>query len=327
MTMLASQITSLTVVYSIVYSGVNQRKHQSSASLAICAGNSPGTGEFPAQMASYAENVSIWWRHHVEFQTIPNMQFIVSICKVMAWHQKGDMPLLELMVSRFYESIWRHWATVTTLSCQQIHLDTGISVPRCCHTTPICEDAQNYSETADGIALLFIWIRSHMRGADAGGGRRKIGMRSHIRGRGAKAEREQNPLRNKWVQYPIPNHLCHQQIENLPASAPRISEHTRGSVAERGYQNPPVSVGKKGGGQMGVGRGAKNRNLGGDTRKKKWGKKGAGVGRKKMGGGRGGWTPGVGGPDPPFPRLRSATAPRICERSLSSESRSCDIDI
>ena len=27
-------------------------------------GNSPVTGEFPAQRASYAENVSIWWRHH-----------------------------------------------------------------------------------------------------------------------------------------------------------------------------------------------------------------------------------------------------------------------
>ena len=26
----------------------------------LCAGNSPGTGEFPTQMASYAENVSIW---------------------------------------------------------------------------------------------------------------------------------------------------------------------------------------------------------------------------------------------------------------------------
>ena len=25
----------------------------------------PGTGEFPAQMASIEENVSIWWRHHV----------------------------------------------------------------------------------------------------------------------------------------------------------------------------------------------------------------------------------------------------------------------
>ena len=31
----------------------------------LCAGNSPGTGEFPAQMASNAENVSIQWRHHV----------------------------------------------------------------------------------------------------------------------------------------------------------------------------------------------------------------------------------------------------------------------
>ena len=30
----------------------------------LCAWNSPGTGEFPAQMASNAENVSIWWRHH-----------------------------------------------------------------------------------------------------------------------------------------------------------------------------------------------------------------------------------------------------------------------
>ena len=31
----------------------------------LCAGNSPVTGEFPAQMANNAENVSIWWRHHV----------------------------------------------------------------------------------------------------------------------------------------------------------------------------------------------------------------------------------------------------------------------
>ena len=29
----------------------------------LCAGNSPVTGEFPAQKASNAENVSIWWRH------------------------------------------------------------------------------------------------------------------------------------------------------------------------------------------------------------------------------------------------------------------------
>ena len=31
----------------------------------LFAGNSPVTGEFLAQMASNAENVSIWWRHHI----------------------------------------------------------------------------------------------------------------------------------------------------------------------------------------------------------------------------------------------------------------------
>ena len=30
----------------------------------LCEGNSPVTGEFPTQMTSNAENVSIWWRHH-----------------------------------------------------------------------------------------------------------------------------------------------------------------------------------------------------------------------------------------------------------------------
>ena len=30
----------------------------------LCTGNSPGAGEFPTQMASYAGNVSIWWRLH-----------------------------------------------------------------------------------------------------------------------------------------------------------------------------------------------------------------------------------------------------------------------
>ena len=38
MTMIASQITSLTVVYSTVYSDTDQRKHQSSASLAFVRG-------------------------------------------------------------------------------------------------------------------------------------------------------------------------------------------------------------------------------------------------------------------------------------------------
>ena len=63
MTTIASQITSFTIVYSIVYSDADQRKHQSSDSLAIVR-EFTGTGEFPAQRVSNAENVSIWWRLH-----------------------------------------------------------------------------------------------------------------------------------------------------------------------------------------------------------------------------------------------------------------------
>ena len=43
---IASQINSLTIVYSTVYSGADKKNR-----------------EFPAQMASSAENDSIWWRH------------------------------------------------------------------------------------------------------------------------------------------------------------------------------------------------------------------------------------------------------------------------
>ena len=45
---------------------LNSKKTSKLRVTGLCAGNSPGTGEFPAQMASHAENVSIWWRHHDE---------------------------------------------------------------------------------------------------------------------------------------------------------------------------------------------------------------------------------------------------------------------
>ena len=64
MSRMASQITSLTIVYSTVYSRCRSRKTSKLHVTGLCEGNSPVTGEFPAQRASNAENVSIWWRHH-----------------------------------------------------------------------------------------------------------------------------------------------------------------------------------------------------------------------------------------------------------------------
>ena len=56
------QITSLTIVYSTVYSGPDQgpRKTSKLCVTGLCVGNSPVTGEFPTQRASNAEKMFIF---------------------------------------------------------------------------------------------------------------------------------------------------------------------------------------------------------------------------------------------------------------------------
>ena len=66
----------------------------------LCEGNSPVTGEFPAQRANSAENVSIWWRHHVRFsewvvdeaETIRSQSFSLNIIlvNVKSAHSDND---------------------------------------------------------------------------------------------------------------------------------------------------------------------------------------------------------------------------------------------
>ena len=61
---IVTQITSLTIVYSAVYSDADQGKNIKAPRHWPLCREFTGTGEFPAQMASSAENISIWWRHH-----------------------------------------------------------------------------------------------------------------------------------------------------------------------------------------------------------------------------------------------------------------------
>ena len=76
-------------VYSTVYSDADQRKHQSSASLAFVREIHRGpTDEFPTEMASNAENVSIWWRHHV---------FFVIAMGIKTWDIKSVLYLCSII--------------------------------------------------------------------------------------------------------------------------------------------------------------------------------------------------------------------------------------
>ena len=60
---MASQITSLAIVYSIVYSRGRWKTSKLHVT-DLCAGNSPVAGEFHTQRASNVKNVPIWWYHH-----------------------------------------------------------------------------------------------------------------------------------------------------------------------------------------------------------------------------------------------------------------------
>ena len=85
MSAMASHITRITIVYSTVYSGADQRKHQSSALLAFVRWihrspvNSPHKGPVKRKV------FSIWWRHHVNlwcWKSITRQihEYCVSIC-------------------------------------------------------------------------------------------------------------------------------------------------------------------------------------------------------------------------------------------------------
>ena len=87
----------------------------------LCAGNSPGTGDIPAQMASNAENVSIWWRHHglvpsgtlrdvvvnfqsVIFERMSQVEFMSS-CDIFLGEHHWT-PLMITQIAKFMGPTW-----------------------------------------------------------------------------------------------------------------------------------------------------------------------------------------------------------------------------
>ena len=157
MSVMASQITSLTVVYSTVYSRHRSKKTSKLRVTGLCAGNSPVTGEFPAQRASNAENVSIWWRHHVKHvmfiavtvhkghcfsnhrlpnsflgdwqpknnKTPPHWPFVRGICPV--WGKSGGFPSQSASNAESVSMLWRHHLLRTTM-CVMTYLSLNVAV-------------------------------------------------------------------------------------------------------------------------------------------------------------------------------------------------------
>ena len=163
MSAIASQITSITIVYWTVDSDADQRKHKSSASLGFWAGNSPGTGEFPHKWPVtrkiFPFDDIMWMLSH----TAPPMQFMswstmtkfnllewFNICSVL--HISGfSLSILCIILSfYFYFSISHHHNSLYNKS--QLNMFIFLIYD-------MLNDAVNYKNTVE-LAWPAYWCKS-----------------------------------------------------------------------------------------------------------------------------------------------------------------------
>ena len=99
----------------------------------LCEGNSPVTGEFTAQRASNAENVSICWRHHAAKRTIRQFLgctvYADTLRSLMQWCLKGPNLTeyeLQSVCSNFHRLMWEWHVSLhnicVTLRKSELHL-------------------------------------------------------------------------------------------------------------------------------------------------------------------------------------------------------------
>ena len=104
-----------------------------------CVGNSPLTGEFPAQMASNAENVSIWWRHHGRSH-IPSPAiiywFAIDTALSICWNHYSDVTM-GAMASQI-TSLEIVYSTVCSCADQRKHQSSvSLAFVRWIHRWPV----------------------------------------------------------------------------------------------------------------------------------------------------------------------------------------------
>ena len=132
---MAYRITSLTTVYSTVYSDADKRNTKAPRHWPLCE-NSLGTGEFHAQMASNAENVSIWWRHHdYLLWAIYHSEWL----KGLLWHPK------------WCECLIIHWAHTHTHIYIYIMKKCVKSTPSLTHLSNTFYQCSTHSSTHDAF--------------------------------------------------------------------------------------------------------------------------------------------------------------------------------
>ena len=190
MSAMTSQVTSLTIVYSNVYSGADQRKHQSPASLAVVRGIQRCQVNFPNKGVSNADNVPIWWRHH------ENMFCVLpwSLCCVL-WsfilYRVTTVPESMRFVSRLQgtPSVFIFQVIFANPIEREKHLNPKMHddvmkwkhfprywpYVRGIHRSPVNSPHKGRWRGALMFSLIFAWINSWINNRAAGDLRRPLG--------------------------------------------------------------------------------------------------------------------------------------------------------
>ena len=125
MSSMASQITSLTIVYSTVYSSGDQRRHQSSASLDFVWGihrwpvNSPHKGPVTRKMFPFDDVIMSWKAIEECNETPPCIVYGLTIVIIIS-HWAGNKPLSDPTVALFTDH--RIWTSLDRSELQNLRL-------------------------------------------------------------------------------------------------------------------------------------------------------------------------------------------------------------
>ena len=151
MSAIASQITSLTIVYSIVYSDADQRKHQSSASLAFVRGIHRGPVNSPHK-----------WP--VTRKTFPSDDVIMYTPPWKKMRQKRQKVVLHHIKGRVTPRKIMSYFTVEFLCCGNFELNWHVF-----HATVVLQNCQTHNSLKRSFGMgstnssnkrehcLFIW--------------------------------------------------------------------------------------------------------------------------------------------------------------------------
>ena len=85
MSAMASQITGVSTVYSTVFQAQIKENIKAPHHWPMWGESTGDRGGFPSQMASNAENVSIWWRHHVETTFNTPVDFFYNFRNILSF--------------------------------------------------------------------------------------------------------------------------------------------------------------------------------------------------------------------------------------------------